>query len=70
MVKGENGKPELKQTTGEEQTRRDFFKDSFRKGVLIGVPLILTLKNRPAFGYGNTASGNLSGNLSGQDKDY
>ena len=65
MVKSENKKPELKEAAGDNQTRRDFFKDSFKKSVVIGVPLILTLKNRSAFANTDTASGNLSGNLSG-----
>lgn len=66
MVKSETKKPELNDAAGENQTRRDFFKDSLKKSVVIGVPLILTLKNRSAFATTNdTASGNLSGNLSG-----
>ena len=55
---------QLKESTKAEQTRRDFFKNSFKKSVVIGIPLILTLKNRTVFADDGT-SGSLSGNLSG-----
>jgi hypothetical protein len=56
----------LKESREAEQTRREFFQDSLKKSVIIGIPLILTLKNRTVFAQDCNASGNLSGNLSGQ----